>query len=702
MNEKRNGALDRYPIEKKRAGRPSVTVKEDGAVIFYLYAPAAKIVQVAGLGGYFTNKKINLMPDGQGGFFAEVQDFHWGMHYYFWYVDGVRICNPYAGISYGCFAAINTFEVQEKNVDFYFAKDIPHGTVSICKYASKVSSHLKECYVYTPYGYEEGDERYPVLYLQHGVGENETGWIWQGKTNFIMDYLIAEGKCEKMIVVMSSGYAFKDGEKPVFHPGNFESELIHNIIPYIENNFRVRKGRDYRAMAGLSLGSAQTTDIVAKNMKLFSAAGVFSGVAIHEMERICDSKETLDVVFMSCGCYEDQIRTGMKQIEQKFENAGKYCISKVYEGYHEWHVWRKSLYDFVPLLFRKAGAETDDIPGERTARITRQRLQRQTMEEQILMFDPVYRQIRFETDEAGRPAGKYPDIPHGICITEQGTAVVCFEAPEAVSVEATLDGKEFLKLRKDQERQGYWTGEIHNITPGYHNVYFRANGTDVINPDAPVGYSGDRAVNYLEMPDPEFPLTELADTVHGQVHIHYDYLAEEPARVGTFVEGMTEEQILSEKLSGPAVIGADFERIFLLDKKNRYVGAKIRTGSFTSTDIELQSVEMDGSLTQTPEFPYNWMYDGSRPQMPGFEMEITCKSLFLIFKDSGEMDVGKADVFVNDVYCMTADPHKNNWLHCNAVLLFWETESRSHKVRITVTEEDQNKKFTILGFGYTI
>ena len=151
--------------------------------------------------------------------------------------------------------------------------------------------------------------------------------------------------------------------------------------------------------------------------------------------------------------------------------------------------------------------------------------------------------------------------------------------------------------------------------------------------------------------------------------------AAEPARVGTFVEGMTEEQILSEKLFGPAVIGADFEKIFLLDKKNRYVGAKIRTGSFTSTDIELQSVEMDGSLTQTPEFSYNWMYDGSRPQMPGF---------------------------VNDVYCMTADPHKNNWLHCNAVLLFWETESRSHKVRIAVTEEDRNKKFTILGFGYTI
>lgn len=527
MNEKRNGALDRYPIEKRRTGRPSVTVKEDGTVIFYLYAPTAETVQVAGLGGYFTDEKIDLMPDGQGGFFAEVPHFHWGMHYYFWYVDGARICNPYAGISYGCFAAINTFEVAEKDVDFYFAKEIPHGTVSICKYVSKVSGHLKECYVYTPYGYEEGNEQYPVLYLQHGVGENETGWIWQGKTNFIMDALSAEKKCEKMIVVMSSGYAFKDGEKPVFYPGDFERELIHNIIPYIENNFRVKTGRNYRAMAGLSLGSAQTTDIVAKNMKLFSAAGVFSGVAIHEMERICDSDEQLDVVFLSCGTYEEQIREGMEKIEQRFEAVGKNCIAKVYEGYHEWHVWRKSLYDFVPLLFRKTGAETDDIPGEKTARITKQRLRMQTMEEQMLMFDPVYRQIRFETDEAGRPAGKYPDIPHGICITEQGTATICLAAPEAVTAEVALDGNESVRLGKSRETQGYWTGEIHNIAPGYHNVYFKVNGTDVINPDAPVGYSEDRAVNYLEMPDSEFPLTELVDTVHGQVHIHYDYLADE-------------------------------------------------------------------------------------------------------------------------------------------------------------------------------
>lgn len=102
---------------------------------------------------------------------------------------------------------------------------------------------------------------------------------------------------------------------------------------------------------------------------------------------------------MSCGTYEEQIREGMEQIEQRFKAMGKNCVSKVYEGYHEWHVWRKSLYDFTPLLFRKRGVEAADIPGEKTARITRQRLRIQTMEEQILMFDPVYRQIRFETDE---------------------------------------------------------------------------------------------------------------------------------------------------------------------------------------------------------------------------------------------------------------------------------------------------------------
>ncbi len=542
-----NGALVRHPIEKSKTGRASVTVNSDGSAVFYMYAPKAKSVRVAGLGGYFTDEKIDLQPDGQGGFLATVLDFPRGMHYYFWYVDGVRICNPDAGISYGCFAAVNTFEVPEENVNFYFAKEVPHGTVSICKYISGTNGHLKECYVYTPYGYEEGTQRYPVLYLQHGVGENETGWIWQGKLNFIMDNLIEEGKCEQMIVVMCSGYAFRDGEKPVFYPGDFEQELMWDVIPYIEQNFRVKRGRNYRAMAGLSLGSAQTTDIVARHMKLFSVAGVFSPVAIHEMTRICDSAESLDVVFMSCGDREEEIHTGIRQMADRFDEVGKTCITKTYEGYHEWHVWRKSLHDFAPLLFRRGGEEVMDIPSGKTAQITSEQLKKQTSEEQMLFFDPVYRQIRFEVDEAGRPAGKYPEIPHGISITKPGIVSIHYQANGAERVEIAIDNQDRIPLEKCSSADGDWSGEVSGITQGYHTVHFLVNGTETINPDAPAGYEDGHAVNYLEMPLQETPdsklpqqviteqevsempaqcsLAELADTEHGQVHIHYAYHA---------------------------------------------------------------------------------------------------------------------------------------------------------------------------------
>ena len=126
------------------------------------------------------------------------------MHYYHWFVDGVKLFHPKAGFSYGCFETINTFEVPERGAEFYYLKEVPHGTVHLAKYASGVNGHLKECYVYTPYGSQKDpSRRYPVLYLQHGVGENETGWIWQGKLNYIMDNLIAEHKCREMIVVMS-------------------------------------------------------------------------------------------------------------------------------------------------------------------------------------------------------------------------------------------------------------------------------------------------------------------------------------------------------------------------------------------------------------------------------------------------------------------------------------------------------------------
>lgn len=148
--------------------------------------------------------------------------------------------------------------MADANTHFYELQDVPHGQVHICKYISAVNQHIKECYVYTPPGYDRHRDRsYPVLYLQHGVGENETGWVWQGRMQFIMDNLLYAGKCREMLVVMCSGYAFEPEEDPVFFPGDFDKELTESVIPFIEQEFRCIHNRWGRAVAGLSLGSAQ-------------------------------------------------------------------------------------------------------------------------------------------------------------------------------------------------------------------------------------------------------------------------------------------------------------------------------------------------------------------------------------------------------------------------------------------------------------
>lgn len=158
LDDLKNGALYIGTIPSSMDNnRCSVTLEDDGSVTFYMYAPNANKVEVAGMGGYFSSERILLKPDMQGGFSANIKDFHWAMHYYFWYVDDVCITNPHAAISYGCFAAINTFEVPEEGEDFYFVRNVPHGTVSLCKYTSQVNGHIKESYVYTPPGYESGE-----------------------------------------------------------------------------------------------------------------------------------------------------------------------------------------------------------------------------------------------------------------------------------------------------------------------------------------------------------------------------------------------------------------------------------------------------------------------------------------------------------------------------------------------------------------
>lgn len=195
----------------------AIEVQEDRQVRFRFFAPEAKTVEVAGLGGTMGNEHFSLKPEGNGYFSATVDGIKPGFHYHNWYVDGVEVQNPHGAFGYGCFKAINFFEMPEEGTDFYYLKEVPHGDVRIMKYKSQVNSHIKACFVYTPPGYEEKrDREYPVLYLQHGAGENETGWIWSGKLNLILDNLIKEKKCTEMIVVMCCGYSFIPETAPVF------------------------------------------------------------------------------------------------------------------------------------------------------------------------------------------------------------------------------------------------------------------------------------------------------------------------------------------------------------------------------------------------------------------------------------------------------------------------------------------------------
>lgn len=511
--------------------KPSVEVLENNDVIFHMYAPKAHSVQIAGLGGFFGREKINLEPDGKGGFQKMITDFPAGMHYYYWYVDGVQICNPKAGVSYGCFSAINTFEVPEKGNNFYFIKNVPHGSVHISKYLSGVNGHLKESYVYTPPGYEKNkNEKYPVLFIQHGVGENETGWIWQGKLNFILDNLIAEDKCCEMIVVMSSGYAFLPDEDPVFFPGDFDRELIEDIIPHVEANFRVKKGKNNRAVAGLSLGSVQAARTVFLHSNLFSALGVFSGVTLEPVDQLSrEQMNSLQFVFLSCGIKEEELLEEQLRVQAKLQQAGVHSMQKSYPGFHEWQVWRKSLYDFVQQLFVWGNKETEDIPIAQARLADAEILTKQTMEEHMLFFDPVYKQIIFAVDEQGKPVGRYQDIPHGIEILGQGSAKFTLYALGAKSVHIDVFNSGKMALTQDPDDADYWIGTMENIEGGFHYVTFEVNGTVVVNEQAPIGYGCFRTINYLDMPESDFNLHLLDNVPHGQIHMNY-YTSDETER----------------------------------------------------------------------------------------------------------------------------------------------------------------------------
>lgn len=510
-----------------REDLPGVLVADNGDVTFTMRAPTAQSVEVSGFGNSLGNDRIALEKGEDGVFSKTVSGIVPGFHYHRWFVDGVQVTNPYAPFAYGCFGVNNFFEVPKPGQDFWFLKDVPHGDVQIHSYVAKQNMHMKKCYVYLPpaYGRKAG-KKYPVLYILHGVGEDETGWLWNGKLNFIMDNLLAEGKCREMLVVMCCGYAFKQGEDPVFFPGDFAMELTQDLIPYVESRFAVKKGRSSRAMAGLSLGSAQATQIVARFQELFAHLGVFSGVRYEEADQILRQQEAypMQTVFMTAGMGETGLWEKQKVYTDRFEKYGVQGGQRCYEGYHEWHVWRESLRDFAQMLFRRDGA---DDPAEpefvyEEAVLPQGQLDRQTFAEHMLMFDPIYKGLIREVDEKGRPNGRYCDEHPGVEILDSASKRARFwlRAQNAKTVEIDIWGMGRYPMEKTRE-EGWWSVTVDSIEKGFHYYGCLVNGVETLDSNAPVGYGGFRAVNYLEMPEEDFAEYRIRQVPHGTVHLCY-------------------------------------------------------------------------------------------------------------------------------------------------------------------------------------
>jgi enterochelin esterase-like enzyme len=341
--------------------KPGCQVLPNGDVVFHFWAPEAKSVEVAGNGGTMGTTRYAMKPIEDGYWTVTVSGIGPGFHYHHYYVDGNELDNQLAPYGYGCSKPINFFELPDQYSAFYEMQDVPHGTIRQMLYPSTVTGRVRNCWVYTPPSYEkETDRYYPTLYLQHGGGENETGWIWQGKINWIIDNLLAHGECREMIIVMNCGYSFHPDGSGHRAVGRIDELLVQDCIPFIQKELRVLKDRRARAMAGLSMGAFQTQRTVFGNLDIFSAMGMFSGMLLTEdLDRdyaglfadVGNFNQKLDLFYVSGGDKEPMVADNALLIKA-LRNKGIRCVEYVTPGYHEWQVWRYCAQDFLKRLFQ--------------------------------------------------------------------------------------------------------------------------------------------------------------------------------------------------------------------------------------------------------------------------------------------------------------------------------------------------------------
>jgi len=325
-------------------------VNSQGYARFKILAPAADSVRVSlGLGG----KGGTKLTKGEDGYWTGTTagPMDEGFHYYNVKIDGGKFNDPGALNFYGSVRWESGIEIPAHDQDFYALKDVPHGKVEQILFPSKSTSTSRRAFVYTPAGYEKSKQKYPVLYLQHGWGEDETAWSNQGRANLIMDNLIAEGKIKPFIIVMTYGMTneVKFGQLRSFDIKPFQTVLIDELIPYIDNNYRTLANPTNRAMAGLSMGGMETKTITLAQPDVFAYYGLLSG-GTYKPEDIKD-KSKVKLIFLSCGSKEKP--EGVKSATEELKAAGFNAVSYISEGTaHEFQTWRRSLYQLAPLLFK--------------------------------------------------------------------------------------------------------------------------------------------------------------------------------------------------------------------------------------------------------------------------------------------------------------------------------------------------------------
>src|SRR5438132_2616590 len=270
-------ADDSVPATSNVPGAQYPRIHPDLRVSFRLRAPTAQKVQIQPGGGDngLGNGPFDMTQGDDGVWNVTIPPAVPGFHYYWFLIDGVPVNDPGSETYFGWAKQTSGVEIPEKGVDFYGPQDVPHGEVHIRWYHSKITDTTRRAYVYTPPDYDTNNStRYPVLYLQHGAGEDERAWHKQGRMNFIMDNLIASKKATPMLVVMDRGYATRPGEAP--NKNSFGDVLLEEIIPLIDSKYRTIADRHHRAMAGLSMGGMQTMQIGLTHLDKFAALGAFS------------------------------------------------------------------------------------------------------------------------------------------------------------------------------------------------------------------------------------------------------------------------------------------------------------------------------------------------------------------------------------------------------------------------------------------